>query len=196
MIKIERTFTINRPVEEVFAYLSVVEHGPRYIAGQREAHMTSTGPMGKGTTFATSGSFLHRSSTCEVTDYEADRRLTWVTTSGARATTSWDFQQAGHGTRVAFMYRRQPGGYGRLRLPEWLQQEHANERVDRDLWTLKELLAPSTAEAKAWSYQARTPAERGTILVPVAAPLVEGVVAKPNPKDKMTSRAINAPVPF
>jgi uncharacterized protein YndB with AHSA1/START domain len=57
MIKIERTFTIHRPVEEVFAYLCDVEHGPRYTSGQREAHQTSTGPAGIGTTFATSGKF-------------------------------------------------------------------------------------------------------------------------------------------
>ena len=45
MIKIERTLTIHRPVEEVFAYLCDVEHVPRYISGQREAHKTPTGPM-------------------------------------------------------------------------------------------------------------------------------------------------------
>jgi uncharacterized protein YndB with AHSA1/START domain len=52
MIQTERTFTIHRPVDMVFAYLCEVEHGPRYIAGQREAHKTSSGPMGIGTTFA------------------------------------------------------------------------------------------------------------------------------------------------
>ena len=52
MINIERTITIHRPMSEVFAYLSDVEHGPEYISGQREAHKTSAGPMGIGTTFA------------------------------------------------------------------------------------------------------------------------------------------------
>jgi hypothetical protein len=36
MTKIERTITIHRPVEEVFAYLCDIEHGPSYISGQRE----------------------------------------------------------------------------------------------------------------------------------------------------------------
>lgn len=57
MNKIERTITIHRPVEEVFAYVSEVEHGPRYTSGQREAHKTSSGPMGVGSTFATSADF-------------------------------------------------------------------------------------------------------------------------------------------
>jgi len=34
-------------------------------------------------------------------------------------------------------------------LPEWLQHERANERTDRDLWALKEQLAPSKRKAKA-----------------------------------------------
>ena len=177
MIKIERTFTINLPLEEVFAYLSAVEHGPCYTAGQREAHISSTGPIGVGTTFVISGKFVHRSVACVFTNYEPDRRFAWDTRSGARATTSWDFQPRGSGTQVAFVYTQQPSGYGWFRLPEWLQQERANERVDRDLWTLKELLAPSKREAKGWSYQVPAPAER-TSLAPV------GVSSRPIPTSK------------
>ena len=68
MIKIERTITIHRPVEEVFAYISDVQHSPEYISGQRAAHKTSTGPMGVGSTFATSGKFVRRDTMCEITE--------------------------------------------------------------------------------------------------------------------------------
>ncbi len=156
MIKIERTFTVASPVKEVFAYLSAVERGPSYTAGQREAHITSTGPMCVGTTFAVAGKFPRRGARCEVIDYEVDRRLAWQTMSGARATTNWDVQPFGAGTRVTFLYTRQPSSHAWLHLPEWLQQERASERADRDLWTLKELLAPSKRKAKAWSYPAPT----------------------------------------
>ena len=44
MTKIERTFTIHRPMEEVFTYLSEVEHGPRYISGQREVLQMAEAP--------------------------------------------------------------------------------------------------------------------------------------------------------
>jgi uncharacterized protein YndB with AHSA1/START domain len=139
MIKIERTFTIHRPVEEVFAYLSDVEHGPRYISGQREAHMTSTGPMGAGTTFTTSGTFLRRRTTCVVTEYEPNRRLAWKATSGARAATTWGLQPSGPSTRMTFTQVADAHGF--FRLPESLLQEFANGRIDQDLATLKELLA-------------------------------------------------------
>ena len=102
MIKIERTITIHRPVDEVFAYVSEVEHGPDYMSGQREAHKTSTGPMGIGSTFATSGTFPRRGATFEVTDYELNQRLAWKAKSGAQATTTWAFQPSGPSTRVTF----------------------------------------------------------------------------------------------
>jgi uncharacterized protein YndB with AHSA1/START domain len=149
MTKIERTLTIHRPLEEVFAYLSDVEHGPRYISGQREAHKTSSGPMGVGTTFVTSGKFLRRGTTCEVTEYEPNLRLAWQATSGARAATSWDFQPSGPSTRITFT--RVADAHGFFRVPRSLLQELANGRVDQDLATLKELLAVTrTPAAKGW----------------------------------------------
>src|SRR5437764_13661013 len=98
MTKIERTLTIHRPVAEVFAYICEVEHGPSYISGQREAHKTSTGPMGIGTTFATSGRFLRRGAMFEITEYEPDRRLAWRAMSGTRAANTWALQPTGPNT--------------------------------------------------------------------------------------------------
>jgi uncharacterized protein YndB with AHSA1/START domain len=141
MIKIERTFTIHRPVAEVFAYLSDVEHGPHYISGQREAHQMSTGPLGIGTTFATSGKFPRRGSRFEITEYERDRRLAWKSASGAPTTTTWEFQPAGPSTRVTFTRTTEAHRLGRFQLPDSLILELGNDRIDRDLATLKELLA-------------------------------------------------------
>src|SRR5918911_2605466 len=136
MNKIERTITIHRPVEEVFAYLCDVEHGPRYISGQREAHRTSSGPMGIGSTFATSGKFLRRGATFEITEYELNRRLAWKATSGARATTTWGFQPSGPSTRITFTRVADPNGL--FRMPQSLLEGFANRRVDQDLGALKE----------------------------------------------------------
>ena len=139
MNKIERTLTIHRPVEEVFAYPCDVEHGPRYTSGQREAHKTSSGPIGVGSTFATSGKFLRRGAAFEITEYELNRRLAWKATSGARATTTWGFQPSGPSTRVTFI--RVADVHGLFRMPQSLLEGFANRRVDQDLGALKELLA-------------------------------------------------------
>lgn len=149
MTKIERTLTIHRPVAEVFAYICDVEHGPNYISGQREAHKTSTGPMGIGTKFTTSSKFARGGATFEIIEYEPDRRLAWKATSGARATTTWGFQPSGPSTRVTFTQVADVTGF--FRLPQSLLQELANGRVDHDLATLKELLAVTRKPAaKGW----------------------------------------------
>ncbi len=149
MIKIERTITIHRPVEEVFAYLSEVEHGPSYVSGQREAHMTSSGPMSIGTTFSTSGTFPLRGGSYEIVDYEPNQRLAWKARSGAQATTTWAFQPSGPSTRVTFT--REANAHGLSALAESLLRGMTNGKVDRDLATLKELLAVTrTPASKGW----------------------------------------------
>jgi uncharacterized protein YndB with AHSA1/START domain len=149
MIKIERTITIHRPVDEVFAYLAEVEHGPSYVSGQREAHKTSDGPMGIGTTFSTSGKLLRRGASFEITEYELNQRLAWKAKSGARATTTWGFQPSGPSTRVTFT--RVADAHGLSGLAESVLQGLANGQVDRDLGALKELLAVAwKPAAKAW----------------------------------------------
>ncbi len=149
MTKIERTITIHRPVEEVFAYLCDVRQGPSYISGQREAHKTSSGPMGIGTTFATSGKFPRRGARYEVVDYELNQRLAWKAVSGARTTTTWGFQPSGPSTRVTFT--RVANAHGLSRLAESLLQGLANGQVDQDLGALKELLAVTRKPAsKGW----------------------------------------------
>jgi uncharacterized membrane protein len=149
MIKIERTITIHRPVDEVFAYVSEVEHGPSYVSGQREAHKTSNGPMGIGTTFSTSGKLLRRGAAFEITEYELNQRLAWKAKSGARATTTWGFQPSGPITRVTFTRVADPRGLSGL--AESVLNGLANGQVDRDLGALKELLAVTRKPAtKGW----------------------------------------------
>jgi uncharacterized protein YndB with AHSA1/START domain len=43
MFRIERTLTIRRPVDEVFAYLSDVAHGPAYMSITRTAATPAKG---------------------------------------------------------------------------------------------------------------------------------------------------------
>jgi uncharacterized protein YndB with AHSA1/START domain len=149
MIKVERTVTVHRPIEEVFAYICEVEHGPSYTSGQREARQTSSGPIGIGSTFATRGKFLRGGATCEVTEFAVNQRLAWKTTSGSQATTTWSLQPSGPSTRMTFT--EVTDAYRFVRLPESLLQALANGRVERNLATLKELLAITRKPAaKGW----------------------------------------------
>ena len=151
MMKVQRTLVIHRPVDEVFAYLSDVEHGPTYISGQREAHQTSSGELGVGSTFATQSRIVRRRSTHEVTEYEPNHRLAWKATSGAPATTTWTFEPSGPSTRVTFA--RVANAPGLFRLAEPIIARRASAQADHDLATLKELLAitrTSASTAPSW----------------------------------------------
>lgn len=145
MIRIDRTITIHRPVEEVFAYLCDVEHGPRYVSGEREAHKTSSGPMALGSTFTSSSKLPWPRQTHTITEFEPNRRLAWQTMSGARAVTTWQLEPSGPSTRVTFTRVADPHGLSGL--PDALMQRIANGRVDQDLGTLKELLAVTRTPA-------------------------------------------------
>jgi uncharacterized protein YndB with AHSA1/START domain len=58
MAKLEISTVINRPVEEVFAFLSNPENWPKWISGSIEAKKTSEGPIGVGTTWRQVLTFL------------------------------------------------------------------------------------------------------------------------------------------
>jgi uncharacterized protein YndB with AHSA1/START domain len=68
----ENTVTINRPIEEVFEYVSTPENDPTWVSASLRHQRTSPGPMGVGTTTEEDVKFLERTSryTWEVTEYE------------------------------------------------------------------------------------------------------------------------------
>jgi uncharacterized protein YndB with AHSA1/START domain len=50
MATLEISTVINRPLEEVFAFLSNPENGPKWSSGSSDVTMTSAGPLGVGAT--------------------------------------------------------------------------------------------------------------------------------------------------
>ena len=84
MVKFEECVVINRPVEEVFAFISDLENDPPWTSAT-EVRRTSTGPIGIGTTFRQRARFLGRrlEFTFQVIGYEANHSITVKATSGA-----------------------------------------------------------------------------------------------------------------
>ena len=84
MVRVEGTVVINRPIEEVFAFLSNADNASQWQGGTLEAKQTSEGPVGVGTTGQVASQFLGRrmESTWEVTEYELNRKASLKTTSG------------------------------------------------------------------------------------------------------------------
>ena len=71
MINIECSVVINRPIEEVFSFMSNLENNPQWVSGVLETKLTSPGPMAAGSTGTDMRQFLGRriESTWEVTEH-------------------------------------------------------------------------------------------------------------------------------
>jgi uncharacterized protein YndB with AHSA1/START domain len=120
MVKIEQSVVINRPVEDVFAFMSNPKNDPQWQSDTTETEITSQGPIGVGTTYRDVTEFLGRriESIYEFTEYEANRKLSLKTTSGPipiEATITWESVE--DGTEVNFSASGEVGGFFKLAEP-------------------------------------------------------------------------------
>lgn len=106
MAEFEQSVVINRPVEEVFAFVSDLENDPPWTAAE-EIRQTSQGPIRIGTTFRQCDRFLGRrlNLTLEVTGFEPNRSIGLTTTSGPLSFTGTRIVEpvGNDATRVTFV---------------------------------------------------------------------------------------------
>jgi hypothetical protein len=82
MAGFKQSVVINRPVDQVFSFVSDLENDPPWTA-VAEMRRTSPGPLGVGTTFRQRDRILGRrlDLSLEVVGYEPNHRITLKTTS-------------------------------------------------------------------------------------------------------------------
>jgi uncharacterized protein YndB with AHSA1/START domain len=102
MIKAERTVVIDRPIEEVFAFVTDQTNTPAWQAGLLDVQRTTPGPIGVGTRHTLVRSFLGRRMEAEneYVSYEPGKLVTFRTTSGPPLVASYLFEPAPGGTRL------------------------------------------------------------------------------------------------
>jgi uncharacterized protein YndB with AHSA1/START domain len=111
---------INRPVDQVFAFLVDPGKTSDWTPGLTEARQMSDGPVGVGTTVLFIGKFLGRSfeSLSEVTDYVPNEKFSSKTTSGPiHLEVDSTLQPVDGGTRLATVYRGESRGFFKLAEP-------------------------------------------------------------------------------
>jgi len=82
MAEFEASVVIDRPVEEIWKFISDWSNAPKWMPGALEVKQTSTGPLGVGTTFQSRwSSRLLSLGASRVTEYEPAQRITDETTS-------------------------------------------------------------------------------------------------------------------
>ena len=143
MARVENSVVINRPVEEVFAFMSDVEKAALYESGVEERVLTSEGPMGVGSTGRDISRFLGRRMeyTPEVIGYEPGKLLEMSTDMPFEMTIRYEFEDADGGTLARIRVQGEGSGFYRLAAP--LLARMVKRNVSSDLRTLKRLLESS-----------------------------------------------------
>jgi carbon monoxide dehydrogenase subunit G len=140
MASFENTVIIQRPVEDVFAFLADFENVPKWNYAIVETRKVSPGPVGVGTTYRQTRSVPSRSEeSFTVTVLEPARRLEVQGQIGPfKARISYLLEPAGSGTRLRNAVDL--GSSGLLSLVGPLVTARVKKAVAANLHTLKQLL--------------------------------------------------------
>ncbi|MCH7585466.1 MAG: SRPBCC family protein [Acidobacteria bacterium] len=119
-LRLEHSVVIDRPVEEVFAFITNPENDLRWERRVVESTHTSEGPMGVGTTGRKVRRFLslRLANNYELTAFEPNRKLAAKTTYGP-IPFEWTatLEAVEGGTRVTFVAEGKPSGIFKLAGP-------------------------------------------------------------------------------
>jgi len=141
MARFEASVVINRPVEEVFAYMTDVGNWPLWHSGMLEAEQTSEGPVGVGTTCRGVNQFLGRRMewASEITEYEPNRKMKQKLISGPMSIEqSLTFEPVEGGTGLTLAGEGEFGGLFRLAEPIVIRT--GQRQMEGSLATLKDIL--------------------------------------------------------
>jgi uncharacterized protein YndB with AHSA1/START domain len=117
-MRLEREFTVGRPVEEVFDYLADVTNEARWNHWAKWVRKVGDGPVGPGSVFR--GSYQGFGELDQdLSDFERPRRLTYHSApKGMRdANMTFELAPAEGGTRVRMIGAVEPAGLMKLMEP-------------------------------------------------------------------------------
>ena len=141
MARIEASVVINRPIDEVFAYVNDVRNWPQWNSNFLEGEQTSEGPVGVGTTSRGVSHFLGQRIewTSEVTEYEPNRKLKQKIISGPMLMEqSLTFEPVEGATRFTIAGEGEFGGLFKLAQP--VVDRRMKKQSDGNLAKLKDIL--------------------------------------------------------
>lgn len=141
MISLQKSMFVDRPVEDVFAFVTDPANDPQWRNNVEISEITSEGPLGVGSTIRYISKFLGRELdfTAEVTVYEPPRQICFTSAAGplafdVRNTTE---EQDG-GTLISFTGEMEVGGF--FSMAEGMVAKQFEGQVDEEWDRLKALL--------------------------------------------------------
>jgi uncharacterized protein YndB with AHSA1/START domain len=146
----EHSVVIDRPIEEVFAYLTDANNDSLWQATTLETEQTSEGPVGVGTIYRSVSKFLGRriETTVEVTEHEPPRKQCVRATSGPMLAAGCSLLEPADGASTRFTQTLEAEVGGFFRLAEPLVARAFRRQMQADMATLKDLLEAGVAEGK------------------------------------------------
>jgi uncharacterized protein YndB with AHSA1/START domain len=120
--RFEATVVIDRPIEEVFAFLADGENDKKFSARVLEIEKTTDGPPGAGTVYASTvkDAGMKTKREFEFTEFQPPTRIRWAETSKNLITATeggYDLSPANGGTRVTIFNVLEGHGLGKLISP-------------------------------------------------------------------------------
>ena len=120
--RFEATVVVDRPIDEVFAFLANGENDPKFSPRVLEIAKTTDGPPGVGTVYASTvkDAGMKTNREFKLTEFEAPTRIRWAEVSKNLVTASeggYDLAPEGSGTRVTIHNVLEGHGLGKLLAP-------------------------------------------------------------------------------
>jgi carbon monoxide dehydrogenase subunit G len=140
-MELRTSLVIERPVGEVFGFLSNRENDPKWETQTVEVHKTSQGPIGAGTTWQQVTQILGQRLVGQIVfaEYEENRKITTKSQSGSIPVDArMVFQPIETGTRLDVTIQVELGGI--LGLAEPLVARTLKRQLESSFANLKKLL--------------------------------------------------------
>jgi uncharacterized protein YndB with AHSA1/START domain len=125
--RFEATTQIDRPIEEVFAFLADGTNDPKFSPRVLEIAKTTDGPSGVGTVYKSTvkDAGMKTKREFELTEFEAPTKIRWTERSKNMVTAregGYDLTPSGTGTQVRIYNVLEGHGIGKLIAPLALRQ--------------------------------------------------------------------------
>jgi carbon monoxide dehydrogenase subunit G len=140
MVSIEFSLAVDRPPEEVFAFLTDLEQLPSWQSSVVEVRMASAEPLGVGSRFLDSREFLGRrvEVTLEVTDYDPPRSFAFRGEQPVSVQVRHELEPQNGGTKLSFAANADARAV--FKLAERLVARAAERQIKADFANLKRIL--------------------------------------------------------
>ena len=142
MIKVEESIVINRPISDVFPFVSNFENLPQWESNFQKVKLLTATPTGVGTTYQCELKLPGQTATSkfEITEFEVNKKIAFEAEPAgpAKPNGSFRFETVPGGTKVTLLPRPEFRGFFKLLEP--MMAGYVRKQNQAHLSTLKRIL--------------------------------------------------------